>query len=525
MVTISLAQLQERLGRDLQSDGGGRPERLDLTGVHISELTDPTPYLGGGELLLTTGIPLAGTDEHVSRYVRRLVDHGVAALGLGLGAGTDHVPPHLADACRAEGLALLIVPDGTPFLQVSRAYWDLVGRTEHADFAANLGLQTSLARAATQPGAAASVVRVLAEALGGWAAYLPADGTPESLWPANESRVLPKLREETARLNLAGTHAAATFPLLGTDVVEYSIVAGGRTAGFLAVGAGRALRPSDRQLMLTGCMLLSITAQQGWEVRRANAILGGTAATLLLHGHIDASRLVAAELGLPPLTERVRVLAVTGEQADLLSTEELADAIASMAGREDASELRKSIRHSSLRCTFDGLDYVIVDVPKTAHDAAGAAAAPAGAPHSAQAVTVPGRLPPAALGLLKAAISGPVTLAQLSSIVVEVGRACRRAASGTLVPVENVLDPRAELWVEELRVYTRADLVETVRCYLRHRGQWETTARDLQVHRNSLRHRIEIASRLIDADLDDPDVAANLWLALRGVTTRPVQPA
>ncbi|TFD03140.1 PucR family transcriptional regulator [Cryobacterium sandaracinum] len=525
MVTISLTQLQDQLGSDLQSDGGGRPTRRDLTGVHISELTDPTPYLGGGELLLTTGIPLAGTDEHVRRYVRRLVDHGVSALGLGLGAGTDHVPPHLAAACREAGLALLIVPDGTPFLQVSRAYWDIVGRTEQADFAANLGLQTSLARAATRPGAAASVVKVLAEALGGWAAYLPADGTPESLWPTTESRVLPKLREETARLNLAGTHAAATFPLLGTDVVEYSIVSGRRTAGFLAVGAGRALRPADRQLMLTGCMLLSITAQQDWEMRRANAILGGTATTLLLHGYVDAARLAAVELGLPPVTDRVRVLAVTGEQVDLLSTEELADAVAAMATREDAAELRQSIRRSSLRCIFDGLSYVVLDVPHVAPDVAGGAAASAKTVKLEHPAPVPRRLPGVAPDRLGAAMSGPVLPSQVSGIVVEVGRACRRAAPGQLVQMENVLDPLADSWVEALKGYTRADLVDTVRCYLRHRGQWETTARDLQLHRNSLRHRIEIASRLIDADLDDPDVAANLWLALRGVTAQPVQPA
>jgi purine catabolism regulator len=86
------------------------------------------------------------------------------------------------------------------------------------------------------------------------------------------------------------------------------------------------------------------------------------------------------------------------------------------------------------------------------------------------------------------------------------------------VPVDNTLDPRAEVWVDALRSYARADLVETVRSYLRHRGQWEMTARELNVHRNSLRHRIAIAARLIEADLDDPDVSANLWLALRGAT-------
>ncbi|WP_245933694.1 helix-turn-helix domain-containing protein [Arthrobacter livingstonensis] len=35
------------------------------------------------------------------------------------------------------------------------------------------------------------------------------------------------------------------------------------------------------------------------------------------------------------------------------------------------------------------------------------------------------------------------------------------------------------------------------------------------MHRNFLRHRMGIATRLLRADPDDPGVAANLWLALR----------
>ena len=77
------------------------------------------------------------------------------------------------------------------------------------------------------------------------------------------------------------------------------------------------------------------------------------------------------------------------------------------------------------------------------------------------------------------------------------------------------LDPRVQEWVAALRGYTRADLVATVRAYLQHRGQWEGAARELGVHRNSLRHRMGIAAALLQADPDDPDVAANLWLALR----------
>jgi len=63
--------------------------------------------------------------------------------------------------------------------------------------------------------------------------------------------------------------------------------------------------------------------------------------------------------------------------------------------------------------------------------------------------------------------------------------------------------------------YTRADLVRSVVAYLRRRGRWEDAARDLGIHRNTLRHRIGTAGRVMNVDLDDPDVASRLWLALR----------
>jgi purine catabolism regulator len=35
------------------------------------------------------------------------------------------------------------------------------------------------------------------------------------------------------------------------------------------------------------------------------------------------------------------------------------------------------------------------------------------------------------------------------------------------------------------------------------------------VHRNTLRHRMTTAARVTGADLDEPDTASQLWLALR----------
>src|SRR5262249_11881321 len=57
-------------------DGHDRPVRW----VAVSELEDPTPFLDGGELLLSTGmrLPAAGA-EAFDAFVRRLVEAEVAA--------------------------------------------------------------------------------------------------------------------------------------------------------------------------------------------------------------------------------------------------------------------------------------------------------------------------------------------------------------------------------------------------------------------------------------------------------------
>jgi purine catabolism regulator len=500
---IKLSQLSARLGSDLFRVSKGPVPELFVTGVHISELDDPTPYLDGGELLLTTGIPFSSGDEHVCSYVKRLVQHGVTALGLGLGAGKDRVPPALETACRAAGLELLAVPSGTPFMKVSRAYWDSVGKSEQAHLMATLSMQTSLTQAATRPEAVESVVKALAGVVGGWAAYMPVDGSSETFWPASERGVLPSLREETRRLSLAGIFSSATFPLHGMDVVEYSIVVGKRTAGFLAVGAGRALRKTDRQLMLTGCMLLSVIAQQEWELTRALSILGSTAATLILNGYVDAARLAVSGWNHSALTERVRVLAMRGCELDGLASWELADLVAGLTG-ELPAELHRSIAESVLRCSIDGVSYVILA------DSA-----------VAKAVSVASRMPARNIDVA-AALSSPLLLNDVPGGMGEISRACRTATPGTIVTVGSLRDPSVERWVAQLRDYPRVDLIGTVQCYLRNRGHWETTARDLAVHRNSLRHRIGVAEQLIGADLDDPDVASNLWLALRRRKSEPV---
>jgi purine catabolism regulator len=506
---ISLAQLHSQLGNDLHPATGGPVAVRQISGVHISELDDPTPYLEGGELLLTTGIPVSGGDAKVQAYVRRLVERNVAALGLGLGAGVDEVPPTLSAACASAGLELLVVPDGTPFMHVSRAYWDLVGREGQADLAASLGTQTALARAATLPDALPSVVRALAQALGGWAAYLPADNGVETLWPEDNHTIVGQLRKEASRLDMAVTHSASTFQIHGTDVVEYPVLVGRRTVGFLAIGAGRKLTPADRQIIMTVCVLLSLKAAQQQENDATAAALGSAVTKLFLTGHVDAGRALAPDLGIVAPTGAVRLLVVRGEVDPAAASGELESRLRTAPGWPQAASALRSCR---LRHVSGGLSYYLLNAE---HDAGGT-------PGSAVGVdggTAPSGPYAAGGGTgITAMLSRPMSLERLHEEAGQLAAMVRALAAGQIVDVpEGALDPRAQGWVEALRGYPRADLIATVRTYLRHRGQWEGAARELGIHRNSLRHRMGIAAELLQADPDDPDVAANLWLALRWV--------
>ena len=91
--------------------------------VHISELNDPTPWLSGGELLLTTGLQL--DDERA--YIARLVEHGLTGLGFGVGFAHSTVPEALREAAAEHGFPLFEVPYELPFIAITeKAFSHLV---------------------------------------------------------------------------------------------------------------------------------------------------------------------------------------------------------------------------------------------------------------------------------------------------------------------------------------------------------------------------------------------------------------
>ncbi|MCV9993151.1 PucR family transcriptional regulator [Paeniglutamicibacter sp. ZC-3] len=507
---ISLLQLGAELGPELVPCPGAEFSAKPVTGVHVSELEDPTPYLEGGELLLTTGMPFAKSAALSLAYMKRLGAKEVRAVGLGLGPWLRQVPEHVLAASRAAGIELALVPDGVPFQHVSRAYWRLSTRDDTANLMDSLGTQTALARAAMRPDATSAVVRGLAQALGGWAAYLPADAGTETVWPTSAGSLVGDLRAESIRFNKAGVPSAATFELHGQPVVLYPILLGARIHGFLCIGSGRTLTRADRQIIMTVSTLLALRAREREVVVSTAHALGAATTKLLLHGQAEAAHMVAEDVGLAELPNRVRLLGIRlspGDDPGLA-----ARAAARLAADPGLPELYAAVDACTLRHVQDEILYLVLP-------AAGIGSKPVdGRGESLEqnallGISAPGY--PEVSGSLAAALGDPVSLGEIPGNLAVLRRAVLQAPAGRLVAVNASEDAKAAGWVRLLAGYHRADLLATVRAYLAARGTWEDAARALGIHRNSLRHRISVAGNLIGVDLDDPDVAAHLWLALR----------
>lgn len=120
---LALPVLAAGLPRVVAGESGlDRPVRW----VHITELTDPASFLKGGELVLTTGVPLPNDASEVRRYVDELADVGAVALVIELIRRFHRPPDALVRACRARSFPLVTLSRDVNFLEVTQIVHGLI---------------------------------------------------------------------------------------------------------------------------------------------------------------------------------------------------------------------------------------------------------------------------------------------------------------------------------------------------------------------------------------------------------------
>lgn len=502
MSGVTLAALHRALPADLVAfpDGAEVPAAA-ISAVHISELADPSRYLSGGELLLTTGLTAVPTVEWFAAYFDRLRTAGIAGLALGVGPRFHEVPAGFAAAAPAAGIPLFVVPERTRFLTITRRYWEMSAVPGRRAVASALAGHRALVDAAAQPDPEATLIRRLATAVGGWAAHLSHDGTLVCVHPASARARARELRADIARIAVAGTHAAATLPVGDQVAVLHPLAVrsprGAAVAGYLAVGSSAVLSAEQRDLVLAGVAVLSSQVAHRRRLRLAELGARAPVLQLLCDGHAQAARLLA-EIVVPDVVTGVHRPAVlvgpSGELGDVVAVLGGDERCRVVWGAGDGAGDVVRLAVADTPGTVDWFDSVV----HAATSVAGALGPPVGFGALAEAY---------ARATRRAAEAEPGTVVVLAP-----------TSGGLLDQIDAAaLGPWARGRLAAVLGYERADLVPALAGYLRHGGNWEAAGRELGLHRHTVRHQVRRAGELLGLHLADADMRAELWLALRAL--------
>src|SRR6201996_6736036 len=163
---------------DLELASGAESAAAPVRWVHISELQDPTPWLSGGELMLTTGIPL-DTEKKQRAFVADLAERNLAGLGFGTGFSHKRLPAALVDEADKRGFPLFEVPYSTPFIAITEKAFTRLVNEQYEVLQRGLAIQRRLERLVLEERGLEEIAATVASAVGGTVAIL--DGRGERL--------------------------------------------------------------------------------------------------------------------------------------------------------------------------------------------------------------------------------------------------------------------------------------------------------------------------------------------------------
>ena len=209
---LTVQRLVEDIGLELLT--GEEAAEAPVRWVHITELLDPTPWLSGGELLLTTGIQL-DTRRAAARVRRRLSRPPPRRARL-----RHRVRPRAAAARRslseaeALGFPVFEVPYELPFIAITEKAFTRLVNEQYEVLQRGIAIHKRLERLVLEERGLDEVVRALAAAIGG------------AVLRARRARGEPIAAEAFRRE-------------LPTDALERRAPRGGRRSAAPGTGSGR----------------------------------------------------------------------------------------------------------------------------------------------------------------------------------------------------------------------------------------------------------------------------------------------
>ena len=470
--------------------------------VHSSDLDDPTPFLDPGQLLLTDGTQFPVSDaapEMYGAYVRRLVEHGICGLGFATQVIHGVLPAGLESACREQGLPLVEVPDRTPFIAIIRFVADWLARERSARSEWSLQAQRSIARAALRPDGLRSILAELERQLQCWVALFDAAGN-HILMPNNRpvpSDLLPAVEGAVRRALDQGSRSVAQLTVEGQQITLQTLGRRHSLRGVLVLGAIEPLDPARTDIINSVIALASLALEQARTLDTARRHLRSGVFEQLLSGNTDVAARTARQVwGRLPAEPVIVTMAQPPRQGQNLL---------------EALELLSDDHRGAVFYAQRSENVVILANPA----------------HQQKVEALLGRYG------VTAGTSARTEFPGLTQGLKEAERSLQRAgelsrqlvdfsevAGGGMLGLIDRQDAEsvARRLIEPLGRHDDAEqsqLLPTVTAWLANNCVWDRTARELGVHRHTLRNRIDAAGSILGLNLDGLRDRLELFAALQ----------
>lgn len=458
------------LGLDIVA--GADDLRREIRWLHVSELPDPTPWLDGGELLLTVGIGIGSGEAAQRAYVRRLAEHGLAGLGVGVGFGFDEVPAALADEAGRHGFPVLRIPYEVPFIAISKAVFTRLASEQLRLVTQALEVHERLAQTIVHGRGLQSLLAVLGTHLGCSLALVDEGGHV--------------LAERHARRRLS-FHGALELP----------VAADAELATLKAVRERGEFGEYDRLVLHHGQTALAFELSKRHAVSAAELRLAGDLLDDLEHerlGERDAARRMAA-FGLEPAREYAALIAVP---VNGLTSEGLRLTVSRELDRRAVRYLSSARRDRAAFLVEAPTEDAVLALARRIVSAEPGARVSVGRPAQGRAL---GRSLLEARAALDAATTPVASYLDLGSLelLLSLPDAALEAFG------DRVLGEAAE----------NAWLLESLTALLESGCRWSDAAERLGIHRHTLRYRMERLREQTGRHPDDPEQRMELWLAVK----------
>lgn len=177
-MTITVAELLGLPHLALELLAGADGVDVDVQWAHVSDVEDPTPWLEGGELILTTGLSLPMPAAGQVAYLRRLARAGAAGVVI-VSDSAPALTPELGQAADELGLPLVNTLLKQPFQAICKVVFAANASADGGRAIGHLRIYGVLRAAAAEGAGPAEVLDRLVQTTGLQLAVVREDGRPQ----------------------------------------------------------------------------------------------------------------------------------------------------------------------------------------------------------------------------------------------------------------------------------------------------------------------------------------------------------